>query len=432
MKKRYGWYLAPEKAAVETAWEQGLLTVDANVLLDLYRYHKATQERLLDALRLFEGRTWLSHQAAEEFIGNRTTVISEAAKTFGKGTATLDGFQKALEGATGQLRGYRLVPRPAIDEFGKAVETALAEIESALDQARESYPDYLKDDPILDRIFDLFEDSIGDAPTPEESQGLIEEAQRRQEQEIPPGYLDSDKEGDRAYGDYLLWHQVLKKAKEVSLPVVLVTSERKEDWWEVRSGERIGPRSELLREASKSAGQLVLIYQTDHFLQLAAAKLGTELSDEAVEEIRKVSSEREARVGAHAVFTEQSIAAADRTHQEGQLTIHLVRPLYRFTGSGKLEPRMESAPLLWAELVQAPDDAPPLGLASGTGTVFDFHVHLKSKVYGEILPTGDYVINYRATCQPQPQPDSDAPVGSPDLPDPVGQDSSSPEDGGST
>lgn len=84
MKTNYEWYFDPSLAEIKQIWREGTLTVDANVLLDLYRYHAQTQENLLAAIEAFQQRVWISDQAAREFFRNRKAVIASAEKPFKK------------------------------------------------------------------------------------------------------------------------------------------------------------------------------------------------------------------------------------------------------------------------------------------------------------------------------------------------------------
>ena len=64
MKSKYGWCVPLDTASVEEIWKTGILTLDTNVLLDLYRYHEDTRTALMNTLGHFEGRAWISHQTA--------------------------------------------------------------------------------------------------------------------------------------------------------------------------------------------------------------------------------------------------------------------------------------------------------------------------------------------------------------------------------
>ena len=70
--------------------------------------------------------------------------------------------------------------------------------------------------------------------------------------------------------------------------VVLVTDDKKEDWWEKFKGKTVGPRPELVKEFKDRANQTFHMYQADRFLELAREILGERVSEEIVEEIREV------------------------------------------------------------------------------------------------------------------------------------------------
>jgi hypothetical protein len=95
----------------------------------------------------------------------------------------------------------------------------------------------------------------------------IAEGNRRIDAKEPPGYKDTDKPNDLpegAAGDYLVWYQVTRYAKEQDRDLVIVTSERKEDWWWRRLSDFIGPRPELTLEYHKLTGRrLFLMSPTD-------------------------------------------------------------------------------------------------------------------------------------------------------------------------
>lgn len=226
------------------------------------------------------------------------------------------------------------------------------------------------------------------------------EAEDRRKNKVPPGYLDGDKDGDRPYGDFFLWRQILLHSKRKSVPIIFVTSERKDDWWEKISGKTIGPRPELLREAYEFSGQRILIYQTDRFLEFASKYTGNELDSTAVEEIRAVDSLRSDIE--HAVeVVEQKIINGTEYLQEGILVLDLKRPVKNLTGSGNFNPYMYDTPTMNVTLIDAPTDIPKYKLRAGTGTNYDFNLHVISGAFGKLLPVGQYVLKYSATCEPE-------------------------------
>src|SRR5689334_12233594 len=60
---------------VDRALNQALVAIDANVLLNLYRYNAQTTEDLLAIFEKFGGRLTVPHQSMREFHRNRLTAI---------------------------------------------------------------------------------------------------------------------------------------------------------------------------------------------------------------------------------------------------------------------------------------------------------------------------------------------------------------------
>jgi hypothetical protein len=72
----FGFYY-PTPDQFQELWDKALFALDANVLLNLYRYPKSASSDLLGALGKVKDRLWLPHQAALEYQINRLAVISE-------------------------------------------------------------------------------------------------------------------------------------------------------------------------------------------------------------------------------------------------------------------------------------------------------------------------------------------------------------------
>lgn len=397
MKKEFEWYFPLSKGDLNNIWDDGILTVDANVLLDLYRYHESTRNTLIESLKVFNDRLWLSNQAAEEFIRNRASVIISSEKTFRQAKEEVENFQSSLEKTISQLKGNRIIPDEIadglIEKIGPAVEEALDQIT----KSKSNYPKYLNDDPILEQLMEMFDDSIGPKFSEEVIPDLIKEAERRVENKIPPGYMDEDKESDRKYGDYFLWRQILDKSKSEKKPIIFVTSERKEDWWERISGKTTGPRPELLREAYDYTGNRILIYQTDRFLEYLSQRSGNALDSDAVAEIRAVDMLRSDMEHAVEVSDHRLIKRTEDS-QEGVLVLNLTRPVKNLTGSGIFDPNMKSVPVINVALESAPDELGEYKLRAGAGTKFNFNLHVISADRNQLLPVGQYTLRYQASC----------------------------------
>lgn len=395
LKERFSWYFPPTEQEIESAWENGTLTVDTNVLLDLYRYHEDTRDAILKSLNQFEGRVWLSHQVSEEFFRNRNKVILSSGSAFSEAEKSVNEMSSISDEQVNALLKNRIIPNDVATRLKESLEGAFSNALKMICEAREQYPKYRDNDPILENISGLVADRIGESYSPEDLSTVHKEAKRRKDAQIPPGYKDAGKEGDRAYGDYTMWRQILDFAKSSGKAVIFVTSEQKEDWWEKAAGKTIGPHHELLREAFNEANQKILFYRTDRFLEFASKKAGEEASVEAVAEVREIAKRRVNRPSLLSA-TEQSMETATQKRQTGILTVQLVREVYKFTCSGHFEPEMISVPLLEVKLLEAPEGIPQHMVRGGTGTAFDFNIHVKSTELGDFLPAGKYVFEYSA------------------------------------
>lgn len=400
MRTMFDWYLGAGAEETDRIWSSGILTLDANVLLDLYRYNTGTREDIIKAIGYFGDRVWISAQAAREFIRNRTSVIASSDKTFSDADSTIADLRKSSAAARDKLRGYRLVPREGLDEMSAQIDAAIDSAAEKINSARAAHPDYLHSDPLLDWIMTTFDGRVGEEPSAEEWQEIRKSGEARRQARIPPGYEDGDKDGDQKYGDYLLWRQIVEHARATQAPMILVTSERKEDWWERKSGKLIGPRTELMEEAANAAGQRILIYQTDRFLQHALTKIGTQVDASSVDDIREVDAERSRQAKMAAIRVTQIVANADESPFEnvGTARVEVLRPIGNFTATVELSPNIDwSEADLTAELAARPADAPGARIVARVSSSGKLNLHGHT-LGGGRFPPGVYEIAYSASA----------------------------------
>lgn len=397
MKNKFPWYFSPSEKEINDIWSIGCLTVDANVLLDLYRYNPRTREDIISALASFKGERWLTYQTAEEFLRNRKKVIVEANSDYENCRKQVDEIKKKSDDAASKISSYRLIPNSIGENLKNKIDALIEESISEIENAEKNHPKFLSDDEVLKKIEEIFSQPVGDEPSSEKMDSWKAEASRRIEQKIPPGYKDNNKDGDEKYGDYLFWTQVLEHANTKKKPIVLVTSETKEDWWEKHSGKTVGPRKELLKEAFDFSGQRVLIYQTHNFLKYSADRNETNVSEKTLAEIKSVNEQ--INRGPAVRIVEHSHKTAGDFESNGILKVELRRPVPFFTASGAFLFEMIGVPKLEAKVLSLPNDMPEQYKAgAGTGTNFDFNIHMKSGVSSKNLPAGIYEFEYFAVA----------------------------------
>lgn len=399
MKEMFKWYFRQTDDEVSTIWDTGLLTVDTNVLLDLYRYHQDTRQAILSSLESFNGRAWISNQVAEEFFRNRNGVIVSVGGTFNDADRNISDIKKSIEEPIKKLKNNRIIPDELAEKLNITFAEALDKLTADIDKARQGYPNYRENDPILESICNLFKGEVGAAFDDNELSEALKEAKKRKDNKTPPGFNDASKDGLRPFGDYFLWRQILNHIKKMQRPLIFVTSEQKDDWWEKRSGKIIGPQYDLIKEFFEVTQQSFLFYRTDRFLEFALKRVGDEASSEAVKEIRAVALQRH-KPSAIVSMLEQEKEFSDEGFSTGKIKIKLASPSHRFTCSGHLEPELEDIPLIHAELVESPQEVPQHTIHAATGTTFDFNIHVKSTEKGVPLPIGEYVFSYIAIVPP--------------------------------
>ncbi|MCM1508984.1 MAG: PIN-like domain-containing protein, partial [Ruminococcus flavefaciens] len=128
------------------------------------------------------------------------------------------------------------------------IDSIEAEINNKLDEALSIIDDYDVEHEILkivnnvsiseDRVDKLFswlieQGHIFEELSIDEVYQLSANGDKRFKDKIPPGYKDDKKsDGISKYGDYFIWEEVIKYAKDNNLPVIFVTDDIKNDWFE--------------------------------------------------------------------------------------------------------------------------------------------------------------------------------------------------------
>ena len=285
MKDKFPGYFKLTKEEISDLWKTALFTLDANILLNLYRYSDETRENFLKILDKISDRIWISHQSAQEFFDNRLNVISQQEKSYEEAVSALNSIEKDFKNS----RQHPFIEKKLLKRF-----TDLSnEICEQLNSSKEFHNKRILDDDILAKIQELFDKKVGDEYDEETLNKLYKEGEERFSNKIPPGYKDTNKKdestnGNRKYGDYIVWKQIIEKSKESKQGVILVTDDRKEDWWVRFKGKTISPRPELIKEFCQDSKQSFHMYQSDRFLEFARDYLGEEIKETTIEEIREL------------------------------------------------------------------------------------------------------------------------------------------------
>lgn len=290
MRNTFPSHFANDPNRIKALWADCLFVVDTNVLTGMYKYSDETRDALYDVIESLGDRLWVPYQVMYEFLDNRAKIVHDQSKLYAGTIAKLEGLQEDFESTT----KHPFVSLPIYERFCQSSKEVLQELEAA----RRFHEGRITSDDVKDKLALLLDGKIGRAYSKEVLADLVKEGEARYSQNTPPGFEDGNKhkgttllkEIHKRYGDLIFWKQILDKAKELSASVILVTGEKKEDWWSVCGGKTIGPLPELLEEFSEFTGKEFHIYATHNFLTLANEYLEQKTSPAAVEEIREAAT----------------------------------------------------------------------------------------------------------------------------------------------
>jgi hypothetical protein len=273
----------------------GLVALDTNALLHLYRLTPDVRNDLLALFARLGDRLWIPHQVGEEFHRNRLNVIHDQELAEQKLRTAVDDAMDRLDKAIKGLRDH-----PAIDraELQATVTEGFAGIRTYLDKAISgsylSVQAAMRSDEVLDSVTALFEGKVGVAYSDDRSREIESEARERFKQLIPPGYEDAKKSDNRDCGDYILWRQLLDEASKRKTPVLFVTNDQKEDWYRRVHGLTAGPRLELVKEMQREAGVDFHLQTLALFVDTAPVLLRSQLNEATVTEVSRLDELQQA------------------------------------------------------------------------------------------------------------------------------------------
>lgn len=291
MRSVFPAYFRPSDEDYKSLWSTGIFAFDANVLLNLYRYSPETRKELEISLAGVKDQLFITYQAAKEFLKNRIVVTSGQAGEYDKAIKTIFDLKSTIS----NKKRHPFLDDGELPPFLKIAD----EVTKQLEAQKERLLKRLIEDEILDFVESNFANRVGPPFNENELSKIATEGQSRYDKEVPPGYKDGNKDesGDpyRKFGDYFLWKQLIEQAKKENKPLIFITDDQKEDWWQQQSGRTIGPRPELREEFIKESGQQFWMYTVDRFISESAKHRRTVISENVIAEIIEVREEEKTK-----------------------------------------------------------------------------------------------------------------------------------------
>jgi hypothetical protein len=257
---------------------------DANILLHCLRHSSEIREELLRILELLKGSLWIPYQIGIEFHRHRLDVEGSSADAYDR---LVKDYESILGQAREKLRQLRAHPSISVERELSALNMFLDDFRNRMEQAKAQHPAAALAQAVI-RITAIFEGRVGAKPTPDKLAAIRKEGEDRYSRHIPPGYKDIKKAGldSDKFGDLIIWKDLIEKAKADGRPLIFITDDVKEDWWQIHRGRKLGPRPELLEEFRLASGQDFHIYELGQFLRIAAER-HKDIAQEKVDQIEK-------------------------------------------------------------------------------------------------------------------------------------------------
>lgn len=278
MKEMFKGYIHYNSEEYNRIWNDSIIVVDTNILLNLFRYSKSTRNEILKIFKDLESRLWIPYQVGLEFFNNKDKVIAGLADDYDK---LINSINKEKSNTFNEISSFKESRLNSKDKLLKQLESNHQKLVEIITKEKDEKVKSIKSDKVEDKIINLFDDKIGDCLSEEEMEKVLLEGQRRFNEKVPPGYKDSQKESN---GDYIIFYDFMKKAQAEHKDIIFVTDDVKEDWFEIIRGRKNG-RKELLDEFYKTTKQLLLIFTAEDFIKYYNKKNNVELDNKIIEEI---------------------------------------------------------------------------------------------------------------------------------------------------
>lgn len=312
MKSLFPGYYNPTQDNFDALWKQGIVVLDTNVLLSLYRTPVLARNEILGILETIKNKIWIPYHVALEFQRNRPHVIEDNIK---RTTETFEKSKTAINTAIDTIKSLDIEKHSnnlSSEEILSALENSLALTLKIEEELSTQQSGLSIEDELRIKIDKLIGSKIGNPPKDQkELDDLVKDADDRYALHIPPGFKDTSKSTDeffsngikykRMHGDLIIWRQIISHCKQNSVKnITIITNDRKDDWWWIEKGKTLGPHHELCSEIRAQGGvENFWMYKLESFIKIAGEKLGNSISEDTITEIKEVNSnlikEQEAR-----------------------------------------------------------------------------------------------------------------------------------------
>ncbi|WP_460093933.1 PIN-like domain-containing protein [Priestia megaterium] len=290
----------------EELWSEAIFVVDTNILINFYKFtSKDTTSKLFEILTDLKskGRLWIPHQVALEYFFNYQDNLNKPREGYNSLGAKVSKITGDIKTAFGKIKtDYSYINTEEFEFIYEDLKTSNKKFQEKVQQEIKKLPDptVIKDD-----IYKLLDGIVGEPYDQQKIDDIEKKGEYRYKNAVPPGFKDEDKDKNekeklgskifgniqyqRKYGDLILWNQIIDhiNQKENPTPVIFITEDRKEDWWEKENTNIKRPHPLLLQEFMQKTKQKFYIYRTDIFVKYANEFLDANVSADEQESINR-------------------------------------------------------------------------------------------------------------------------------------------------
>jgi len=317
MKELFKSFYYPDENGIKEIWgdKNTLFVLDANILLNLYRYNDETIKDFFKLLNFVKDQVFIPHHAALEYQKNRISVIAEQRKYLGSFIKALDKdltiVDILFEGK--EKNSYKQVVKK-YPELSQALENINNELQRLkndnLDKLNEEAKKLLANSPHVNSFdsirteLDNLQLIVGEPYSEKELEDIYKEGARRYSLDIPPGFEDKDKiekfsfsgqEYQQKYGDYIIWEQIKLYAKNHPdlTNIIFISDDVKKDWLQSFDSDGtkiIGARTELCCEIYNGYPNIkwFLIHDSNTFLELGNKVHDLKVQQQSFDDVRNI------------------------------------------------------------------------------------------------------------------------------------------------
>jgi len=260
MRNKFWGFIPPSEDDFIKLWKEASFFIDANILLDLYRYSSDSRDKSFKLLEDLKERVYITEISLSEFFKHRQDTYYENRNI--KMSLCQDIDFKEIKNKINSVRNSMFENEKAINIVEKFEE----DLNKYLDNIEKKIGD--NGDKTLDKIVNLFGSNVIENFDQKKLEELYKVGEYRFENQIPPGFKDIKKKGNEKYNDFITWEIMIQYAKEKNKHIIFVTEDAKEDWIKQIKGKKVGPREDLLNEFYKrSEGKMIYIYSTEGLIK---------------------------------------------------------------------------------------------------------------------------------------------------------------------